>query len=66
MKTKFLHAKIKEIILKILGTMALGSTDHCSSLVEKGGIEIFLKYLQEAEFNNQKQTLEIVTFTHYH
>lgn len=42
--------------------MALGNTEHCSSLVEKGGIAIFLKYFQAAELNNQKHILELVKF----
>lgn len=46
--------------------MALGNTEHCSSLVEKGGIAIFLKYLQTAESKNQKHILELVRFKHYH
>lgn len=42
--------------------MAMGSTEHCSSLVEKGGIEIFLRSFSQAYQNNNKTILEIVIY----
>lgn len=50
------------MILKILGTIATGNTYQCASLVEKGGIEIFLKALKRADINGGRTTLEIVSF----
>ena len=43
--------------------MASGNTYQCNSLIEKGGVEIFLKALAKADENHEKPTLEIVIFS---
>ncbi len=45
--------------------MTIGTSQHCSSLVEKGGIEIFLRAFKNADQNNEKPILEMVIFKLY-